>query len=620
MKTVNILRIGSALSVAVVLTSGQRPAARANAAGRAAQAAGWQIAAVNPARPPSPLTDWRFNMAVDSKGNIYAQEDRAVKEISPQGKVLWSVPNPNPAHGAAGGVAVDRSGAVYLNGPVIAKLSPAGKVVARWRSRRLAGPVAIAVGVRGNLFALYAAREECCYLAARIEKLSSQGEVLATWYIARGSGMVDAAPNWIAVAPSGVVYVGVTAQPYCYQVECRPKLQLLRYTLSPAGKIQRTQRGQYVCCRGMTWDARGNLYGTSLDSTNRYVVIVKRSPSGKVLATRGQDGRCGPLQFGDVAGLGVDAHGTIYVGETVDPFGQQGVTGIIHVLAPDGTPRALWGRCPGVPEFPLRVPTGVAVDSRGGVYVMNQEPHGILAQFSPAGIWLATWNSNDCHDYPSTGTEYPTAIASGPGDTIYVASEPCDGNHQRVQKFSAEGKLLDTWPLPRAIAGQQELREAVHGMAVDPQGNIYAATHTRLGPRLLKLSPRWGVWEVWGSWPGGDAAADPWGVALDAQGSVYVVDAGNHCIQKLSPAGEHLTCLKAGARYIAIDSHGNLYVSGSGRIQKLSPAGKVMATWDAEGTAAGQFHDPLGITLDRNGNLYVADSGNNRIQKLESSA
>ena len=70
---------------------------------------------------------------------------------------------------------------------------------------------------------------------------------------------------------------------------------------------------------------------------------------------------------------------------------------------------------------------------------------------------------------------------------------------------------------------------------------------------------------------------------------------------------------------IGVDLAGNVYVSDTGndRIQKFSPTGTFITAWGGSGTAEGQFSDPRGVDVDNIGRVYVADYGNNRIQRFD---
>ena len=141
----------------------------------------------------------------------------------------------------------------------------------------------------------------------------------------------------------------------------------------------------------------------------------------------------------------------------------------------------------------------------------------------------------------------------------------------------------------------------------------------------------------------GNAASfkQPYGVAVDSSGNVYVGDFGNNKIRKITPAGVVTTLagsgtagsadgLGAAASFnipfgIAVDGSGNVYVgdAGSFKIRKITPAGLVTTlagsgssgVADGTGTAA-SFIMPTGMSVDGGGNVYLGDVGSNKIRKI----
>ena len=162
-------------------------------------------------------------------------------------------------------------------------------------------------------------------------------------------------------------------------------------------------------------------------------------------------------------------------------------------------------------------------------------------------------------------------------------------------------------------------------------GNIFAGnTMTIQTPAPVCVEPYSFVKTLATLGSGDGQVNEPRGIAVDAQGNVYVADTSNHRIQKFDSNGNFVT--KWGATRgsgdgqfsapvdVAVDTQGNVYVADNYnyRIQKFTSGGTFLAKWGTQGSGDGQFNSANGIGLDSGGNVYVADYGNNRIQKFDS--
>ena len=177
-------------------------------------------------------------------------------------------------------------------------------------------------------------------------------------------------------------------------------------------------------------------------------------------------------------------------------------------------------------------------------------------------------------------------------------------------------------------------------VAIDAQGNLYVADADN--GRIEKFDSNGGFVLAWGTKSPPNVVGsqntfnEPWGIALDKSGNVYIADTWNHRIQKFDKDGKFLTMWGVngdtrgvaagnplefyGPRAVAIDAQGNVLVTDTGnkRVLKFSPNGDPIDQYGGVGGDPGQFLEEVGIAVDAQGNIYVADTWNQRIQKFDS--
>jgi len=234
---------------------------------------------------------------------------------------------------------------------------------------------------------------------------------------------------------------------------------------------------------------------------------------------------------------------------------------------------------------------------------------------------------------------------------IYVA----DTANNTIRKISPQGTVSALAGVPESHgstdgAGDDARFWAPFGIAVDSAGNVYVADSGN--NTIRKITPDGTVSTLAGlaGHPGssdgiGPTARfrNPWGVAVDATGNVFVADLSNQTIRKVSPDGVVTTLAgQAGrmgggdgigseARFnapyaVAVDKAGNVFVSNSGSdtIREISTNGLTSTVAGFPGHPDGidgdannaRFSNPEGLAVDQDGNIFVADAGNNTIRKI----
>ncbi|MDQ6670739.1 MAG: SMP-30/gluconolactonase/LRE family protein [Chloroflexota bacterium] len=247
---------------------------------------------------------------------------------------------------------------------------------------------------------------------------------------------------------------------------------------------------------------------------------------------------------------------------------------------PEGNQLATFPIAPRPPEN--EGPHGVAVDGSGNMYVADYSM-SVVRKLSPAGQEIAVWGTCATCD-PSQPGQFvsPQAVAVDGSGNVYVLDEASD----RVQRFSSAGKVLNVWGSQGEGSGQFAVAQ---GITIDRQGNVYVADTGN--NRIQKFSADGAFLGQWGSLAdGGNGFHMPTGIAVDGDGNMYVSDVFNWRVAKLASDGTLLDQW----RHCEDDPDCTIPNGGSG---------------------LGEFFEQHGLAVDGQGNLYVADTGNNRVQR-----
>lgn len=181
---------------------------------------------------------------------------------------------------------------------------------------------------------------------------------------------------------------------------------------------------------------------------------------------------------------------------------------------------------------------------------------------------------------------------------------------------------------PAAVSTAGPTSTTVAPTPVSASTAILVTTSTAQARPSLEL-----VWEIGGD---PDPFDTPVGVAVDAQGNIYVMDTNNFRVQKFDSEGNSLQMwgsegsgdgqflndvlvLNEYEGHLAVDTQGNVYVLDpkNFRIQKFDSNGNYLTQWGTEGDGNGQFRQPFDITVDRENNIYVADVIKSTVQKFD---
>ncbi|MVM31720.1 hypothetical protein GO755_16855 [Spirosoma sp. HMF4905] len=299
----------------------------------------------------------------------------------------------------------------------------------------------------------------------------------------------------------------------------------------------------------------------------------------------------------------------------------------------------------------LNNPSGVAVDKNGAVYIADQGNNRIRKV--PINGIITTVAGNGYSGGRISGDGGPATATFLTGATSVVVDD--SGNLYISEQYTSHIRKVSTNGIIKTIAGNGRASNPFEvgdglaatdaslaypaGIALDAAGNLYIAD--QYNNRIRKIDSHGIITTVAGDGnrssvvlgDGGDATHasldTPTGVAVDKAGTIYIVDTGHYRVRKVDSKGI-ITTIEANLRNptsVAVDDTGNLYIadSWSGLVRKISTTGVISTVagngsnnYGEDGTLATEtsLANPVGVTLDANGNLYITLQYGNRIRKV----
>ena len=262
---------------------------------------------------------------------------------------------------------------------------------------------------------------------------------------------------------------------------------------------------------------------------------------------------------------------------------------------------------------PNCTPGRVPLAEKSGKQIPGARWDHVLMIFDRSGKLVDSWEQhNDLFTHPHNITINPY----DPERHVWVV----DAGSEQIFKFTNRGKLVMTMGEFRVTGNDETHFGNPSGIAFLPNGDFYVSDGYR-NTRVVKFSKDGKYLMEWGK--PGDGPGEfnlPHGIAIDAQGRVYVVDRSNSRIQVFDLNGKYLDQWP-GLRlplYIAVSKDQHVWVSSgrSNKILKYDLNGHLVYSWGTFGARPGQIWGVHGFSTDAEGNLYVAEVFAGRAQKL----
>ena len=628
-------------------------------------------------------------LAVDRAGNLYIADaaNHRVRKVTPGGIISTLAGNGHPGFAGDGGPAA----AAQLNQPYDLALDTAGNIyIADFGNNRvrcittdgnistfagtgqsgsagdggaaaaamLNGPRNVALDNAGNLYISE-------FNGHRVRSVAPGGTISTVAGIGIAGFGGDSGPATAAqlAYPAGLALDGAGNLYIVDSFNVRIRKVIASTGIITSVVTEQNFGAPNIQLGGLAADQAGDLYiPESYES-----FVWKLTPAGAFTIVAGVPGTGAytgdgqpALQTGLIHPVEVtlDSTGDLYISESRRVRMSNAATTVITTVSGDGT--FGYAGDGGSPlTAVLNAPSGLVFNA-GSLYISDTANQRVRTM--AVGGTIVTLAGNGTQTYAGDGLaatiaslDNPNGLTFDPSGNLYIA----DAGNNRVRRVDQTG-VITTFAGNGTVSGFGGEGEAAaltpidtpEGVTADQAGNVYLTDTAH--NRVIQVDTAGNIHTIAGTGTagfsnGGDGALpqvyNPSGLALDGSANLYIADTQNQCVRMLTPEGVMSTVAGTGVSgfggdggpaanaelsvpsAVAVDSAGNVYIAdtGNNRVRVVTTDGNIntiAGTGDASyngDTGAAltiALSGPNGLAFDGQGDLFVADSGNNRVREL----